>query len=307
MTGFTRHQSDLELRARALLKWATNHRGERPAIVRQQFFDLAAHVTPSVAVEADGIWYFVPTADKAIGRITFSTGNFEVSKLTQAAGLVEQARGWSLRGRHMIDIGANIGTTTIPAVKVLDASHVWACEPAPGNLRLLRANVAANDLDDRVTVVPVALSDVGGTIRFELSADNWGDHRVAGGAGDGVFREDERPHIDVEAVRFDDLLAAQQIDLDRVGLVWIDAQGHDGRILADATSLVQSSVPVVVEYWPYGLRRSSSLALLHEAIETHYSTVVEIGGAVPVEHPAGDVRSLEARYPGIEHTDLLLL
>ena len=68
-------------------------------------------------------------------------------------------------------------------------------------------------------------------------------------------------------------------------MVWIDAQGHDGHILASAGSLLQSTVPVVVEYCPHGLRRSSSLALLHATMAEHYSTVVGLGGRHPDRAP----------------------
>lgn len=302
-----RQQSGYEQRARALLKWALNHRGERSAISRQQFFDVAARMTPALAVEAEGIWYFVSTSDRAIGKITFTTGGFETDKLTAAVRVIEQRGRAGLRDRDLIDVGANIGTTSIPAVKRFGAAHVWACEPAPDNLRLLRSNVAVNELDAQVTVLPIALSDHDGVLRFELSTDNWGDHRVANGSGDGLFHEAERRHIDVNGMRFDDMVATHNIDLDRVGLVWIDAQGHDGRILAGADSLLRSDVPVVAEYWPYGLRRASSLDLFHQIVSEHYSTVVDIGGDSPVEYPAGDVHSLAATYTGIEHTDLLLL
>ena len=56
----------------------------------------------------------------------------------------------------------------------MSARIATALEPAEANCRLLRANVAANDLDDRVTIVQLALSDQPGTHKLEIGPDNAG-------------------------------------------------------------------------------------------------------------------------------------
>ena len=63
------------------------------------------------------------------------------------------------RGREVLEIGANIGTTTVPLVTVLGAAHGHAFEPIPRNLELLERNVAGNGLGDRVTIHAAAVSD----------------------------------------------------------------------------------------------------------------------------------------------------
>ena len=49
-------------------------------------------------------------------------------------------------GRLMIDIGANIGTTSIPRVLLGDFNYVYAAEPDPGNYACLVRNVVDNGL-----------------------------------------------------------------------------------------------------------------------------------------------------------------
>ena len=60
-----------------------------------------------------------------------------------------------------VDGGANIGAWTVLAASHAGA-NVLAVEPAPDTLRVLRANIALNGLESKVTVAPVALSDRSG-------------------------------------------------------------------------------------------------------------------------------------------------
>ncbi len=66
-----------------------------------------------------------------------------------------------------LDIGANVGTFTIFAGKhVSDRGHVYACEPhLPTTVQLIR-NVAANGLEDRVSVISIAASGEDGFVPF---------------------------------------------------------------------------------------------------------------------------------------------
>lgn len=294
---------------RSLLKCAINYRGERRSLVRQYYFELSRHFSPSIAVDAHDIRYYVATDDRAIGRHTFMFYGFDDDKFHRAVTIAEQHTGRSLRERELIDVGANIGTTTIPALKHFGASHAWAFEPAVDNLRLLRCNVAANNVNDQVTIFPVALSDATRPAQLELSNGSSGDHRVVVTEQDGYFAESRRPRLTIQLATFDDVAREAHIDMDRIGLVWIDAQGHEGRILAGAQQILHAPTAVVVEYWPYGLRRSSCLDLFHTLVAQHYSLVIDIGcEQAPVEHLAEDVHELAAKYPApTSFTDLLLI
>lgn len=68
----------------------------------------------------------------------------------------------------MLDIGANVGTFSIYAAKHMSSEgRVYACEPhLPTAVQLLQ-NVAANGVNDRVSVVSVAASNVDGFFPFK--------------------------------------------------------------------------------------------------------------------------------------------
>ena len=110
----------------------------RAELLRRYRYDAIGRESPAVAVESGDLWYFVPTNDR-IGRHTFLSGGFEQEIMDAALGLLKQRLGRPLlRGRTFVDVGANIGTSTIPALKIFGAAHALAIEPAQANLRLLR-------------------------------------------------------------------------------------------------------------------------------------------------------------------------
>lgn len=291
-----------------------NFQGRRRALVRRYLFPLLKRVTPSVAVERDGVWYFVATADRVIGRDVYAYGSYDEYVMVETLRILERHAGRpnALLGRTFVDIGANIGTSTVAAFKHFGASRAIAFEPSPRNLKMLRSNLVMNDLQDRVMVFPLALSNANGTATLELAEHNWGDHRVRSRlhAQEGM-REAPRRGIDIQLARFDDVMTDISTDLPPLGLVWIDTQGFEGHVLSGACSLLESDVPVVIEYDPRYLRHAGGLAILQEVISESYREVVDLRSSASagriITYPANRVPDLQEVYKGRAFTDLLLL
>lgn len=272
-----------------------------------------SHFTPFVASGIDDIWYFVNTRDAGIGRSVFGEGSYEFDEMAFAFDLADKysPRPPALKGRTFIDIGANIGTTVIPALLNFGAENAVALEPETDNYKLLRSNLIFNELEDRVVTAKLALSDCEGVGTLEHDGGG-GDHRIRMNTAlpDGTYHESRRRTMEVQLATFDQVVEELAIDLEQVGLVWMDTQGHEGHILAGAQSLLTSDIPVVLEYWPYGLRRAEGLEMLHQLISMHYRIVIDLRCAMRegvVEMPASDIGNLAERYPGETYTDLLLV
>ena len=286
----------------------------RRLVPRAVFFDVAARFTPALAVDAAGLRYWVSTADRFVGRETFLTGGFDDGAMERImATLAEHVACFDLRGSTVVDIGANIGTTTVPLLHRFGARRAIVFEPEPSNLRLLAMNCLDNGVMDRVCIHAVALSDADGEVTLALSPTNSGDHRVLvdGEHEAGELGEALRTTLTVPALRLDTLVERGDVDLAELGLVWMDAQGHEGQILGGALALLGGDVPIVTELWPYGLRRHGGLERMCELIAEHYDAVVEMGAPEaamePAVVPTSDLEALVARYDGVSFTDLLLV
>ena len=293
---------------------AAKTRDGRAGLRRSYLFDAIGRESPSVAVQLGNLWYFVPTND-VLGKYTFLEGGFEQDVMEAALALVEQRLGRPpLAGKSFVDVGANIGTSTVPALKVFGAGHGIAIEPSQANCRLLRANIAANGLDGRATIVEVALSDRPGTYELEIGPDNSGDYRIRLSDAPGSIGESGWATEEVAATTFDHVLTQQRIPISEIGVVWIDTQGHEAHVLDGASSLLESDVPVVAEYWPYGLRRAGALERFHAIVESSYRSVIDVRASMEAgvvdEMPATSIRRLAERYDGEDHrefTDVALL
>ena len=165
------------------------------------------------------------TADRDVSRATFMAGPYGLATLRRAVQLIGLHSDMPIANRDVLEIGANIGTTTIPLVHEFGAAHVHAFEPSPGNYRLLQQNVLANGLEASVTTYRMAVSDHNGELPFVSSPRNGGSSHVA--TGDDAT--DLVPSVSVDA-----LLERGTVTGSRLGLVWIDVEGHEAAVLAGA-------------------------------------------------------------------------
>jgi hypothetical protein len=111
----------------------------------------------------------------------------------------------------------------------------------------------------------------------------------------------------VDTVTLDGLVDDGRIDPAATGVVWVDVQGHEGRVLAGATRLREAGVPFAVEFVPDLLVEAGNLDLFLEHASA-FRSLLDLrtsGGA----RPAADVAELAAAYRGAADpvTDLLLL
>ncbi|MEP6475750.1 MAG: FkbM family methyltransferase [Actinomycetota bacterium] len=273
-------------------RWTTED-WDTPSL-RGPVFDLLAHVAPMAVAEGiDGIRFAVRTDDREIGRHTFVHGAYDLHTMELAVRLLAD-RGLELRGRTFLDVGANIGTASVVAIRRFGAAACVAIEPAPENLELLRWNVALNGMQDVATIFPVAVSDHEGRLTLRLSDSNAGDHRLRTAAAGPQFRPDRRREIEVDVVSLDGLLERAGIALEALGLVWMDVQGHEGRVLSGAPTLLASGVPIVVELWPSGLRDAGGLGSFWQALEENYRWAVDLRAASDDEPRPMSVSQLRA-------------
>jgi FkbM family methyltransferase len=228
--------------------------------------------------------YRVASADLDVSRRTFVSGPYGLERLLRAGELIERETGIGLAGREVLEIGANIGTTTVPLITVLGAARVHAFEPIARNFALLSENVALNGLDERVVLERAAISDHDGTLSLSVPERFWGSSRVTG---------EHRDSQSAPCTTIDSLIAAGSVEPAKLGLVWIDVEGHEAAVLAGARSL-PASVPLVLEHDP---GQQADLAALHAEIARRGGRLYDLS--------SGDAVSLGELGP--DATDLLLL
>jgi len=149
-----------------------------------------------------------------------------------------------------LDIGANIGLTSIPHAIVQSFEAILAVEPEPYNFACLHYNVAANGLADRISLLQVAVGETSGPAGLKRRTRS-GTHYLRAHRDD--VTEDGRI-VGVQMRTVDQI--AQELTAP-VGLIKCDTQGYEGHVLAGAVGLLrQRRTPWFVELWPAAILRA---------------------------------------------------
>jgi FkbM family methyltransferase len=193
-------------------------------------------------------------------------------------------------GGTYLDIGANIGLTTIPVARNPHVSCL-AFEPEPANFRYLRRNVNANCRNGNVELFSLALFDRRTRLEFQLSPSNKGDHRVRSAAAEGDFAEQAWPVIGVDAERLDQVLRGRPLAVPLAAK--IIAQGAEPHIVAGGAETLGRAEALVIEIYPYALRRmGGDVEALLRFLGRQFREAAMIAGGTataPVWHPAAAV------------------
>jgi len=249
-----------------------------------------------------GIFKLPLDANDAISRHLYTRLEFELDWIVDSLAF--------LRGKHLcppkgqgtvLDIGANNGVISVGMLATGEFERAIAVEPDPRNFALLQGNIEANDFGDRFTCLNYAVSDRRSELEFELSENNFGDHRVRSqrpaAKSRELFNESQRRVIKVPADTIDNLLAELPGDRARqVSLVWVDVQGYEGYVFRGAADLLSTGVPVVSEIWPYGIERAGmSLETYCKIVGGIWSTYWTEQRGKLVQHPITELPAYAAK------------
>lgn len=221
--------------------------------------ELLANVLPARVIEmtsdcGDHLLTYSP--HDYIGRKVFRKGHFERPAVRRLRGLLE-AEGIDLSGRVLLELGGNIGTQTIYWAREQLFSRIVTVEADPRNIRTLRRNLLQNDLEDLVTLVPVAAGEAEGRITFFQNPDNHGKSSALQSSS-----RDRQIEVPVRPVS--SILRDLDIPPEAIGLVWMDIEGYEPVAIRSMIPLLALGVPVYLEFSPdfYGADAAPFRALL---------------------------------------------
>lgn len=171
-------------------------------------------------------------------------------------------------GQTFLDVGANIGTETVAALKSGLFARGIAIEPVSENLQNLQMAMCANQLTGVVQVIAAAVSSGPGVMRMRKSSTNAGDHRIVDREGEGG------DFIDVVVSTIDEVVQRCDLQQSPVGMMLIDVQGHEPEALEGAQGLLSTGIPVVMEYTPADMARDGRGERLLGVLRQHYNAYV---------------------------------
>jgi FkbM family methyltransferase len=179
----------------------------------------------------------------------------------------------------VVDVGAHLGYFTLLAARLAGVGGaVWAFEPAPSLVPLLRRNVAENPVATEVHVVESAVGDRVGTVRLAAGDD---DSMLA-----HVLPDASGPGWDVACTTLD--AWAREHGWPRVDVVKLDVEGSEVSALRGMTELCGRNphLALIVEL------NEDTLAAAGESVAT-FATVLARCGLDAVALPGTPARPVE--------------
>jgi FkbM family methyltransferase len=156
------------------------------------------------------------------------------------------------RGMVAVDVGANIGYFTLLAASLVGVSgRVFAVEPWPANLALLRRFVEANYLS-QVSVFGFGLGSSEGSGRVSQADQNVFNNRTATMAGE------PGTGIAVPVRTLDSCV--REWNLNQIDLLKIDVDGFETRVLHGAKETLERGIVknIIIELDEFWLARAQS-------------------------------------------------
>jgi FkbM family methyltransferase len=244
-------------------------------------------------VEVGGITWCVPRDARAEGRLA---DRLVREKRLPLADLLRTRE--AISNGTMLDIGANIGLTSVTRAVLGDTDLVYAAEPAPDNFACLVRTVVDNGLNGIVLPDRVAISDRDGTATLRLSESIGGHTLIAGAEG-----------VAVSTMRLDSWVRKLDVDLDAVRYVKLDTQGHEAHVLDGASDLLtRPGVVWELEFSPRHLqsagREPEGLIAHMQGVFTHF---VDLNPYAPGDRlrPVAELREALSYLKERSYTNLL--
>ncbi len=173
---------------------------------------------------------------------------------------------------HMIvfDVGANFGYyTALTAARLNSEGHVHAFEPTLNYRQRLLGNLVANRLESRVTVHPVALSNLNGEAEIRIGNSSATMHPI------GEYGSTEQ----ITLRTLDDFVVEQRID--RIDLIKVDIDGHE-------PLFIEGSLKTITRFRPCLLLEISEQHLAqHDSSAVRQRTQLEDMGYVLFSEKTG--------------------
>ena len=150
------------------------------------------------------------------------------------------------QGSLIWDIGANVGLYSVYAAKSRNCK-VYSFEPSVFNLELLARNIFLNKLQDKITIIPVSLSDKLSENRFQMTSVDWGGALSTFGAGIDQFGNSIKEVFEYSTIGISMDEAITNLNLQYPRYLKIDVDGIEHFILKGGLNVLKQVDGVLIE------------------------------------------------------------
>ena len=195
-----------------------------------------------VNVNKGELKFLYNTKDRIVSEAMLATGRAYPDDLIDLFFSLTRQYYGERRG-VFLDIGANIGTTSIYVKKIVNPElRVIGIECGKENYNLFRINCILNNAED-IEIEEIGFSNYNGTGKYIYNETNSGNSCVI---NESI---NQRNLDDVSLTTLDEYIKDKNIGSGDIGYIWMDTEGHESEIIEGAkNTLSNSRIPLMQEF-----------------------------------------------------------
>jgi FkbM family methyltransferase len=144
------------------------------------------------------------------------------------------------------DIGANVGLYSCYAAKMRNCK-VFSFEPSVFNIELLARNIFNNQLFDRVTIVPLPLSDAIAENSLNMTSTNWGGALSTFGETYGQDGKEMNKIFEFRTIGLSISDAIKSLKIPQPDYIKMDVDGIEHLILKGGLDVIKNVKSILIE------------------------------------------------------------
>lgn len=249
----------------------------------------------------DGLNFIFPRTDDSIGlRMAYSGITWSAEMMEKAFSFVHENQTFRSNG-IFLDIGANIGTTSLYIKHRYPESKIIAFEPGSLSFNLLRCNCILNGYED-IRLENYGLGKKDSEAELIVDKRNLGLAHIANDSGEGEK---------IKITSLDTFITANRISSSDISFIWMDVEGYEAEVVlgSQGTGVFARGIPFVQEFNPDIYLSKGNFELYCQEIKKGYSYFVDMrqnGGKIPIEYLQNYGKELSEKV-GEHQSDLLFI
>lgn len=159
----------------------------------------------------------------------------------------ELPKNWTQNVKSIVDLGANIGMTTLYYYQLFPQAHFVCVEAASTNFDILQKNLLPLSSKNKLTALEGAIYHESGEVSFETEAIAWG----------GKINQESQNTITTTKVRAYDMPEImQKAGIEEIDILKIDIEGGEEDLLGKNTEWLNKVKVIIIElHGNYDLER----------------------------------------------------
>lgn len=197
---------------------------------------IARHYTYSLTLDGTNTWVVLKTNVtlkylnelNSVSKIIAETGRYENEEIEK---IIENLNEASV----FFDIGANVGIYSISVAKKFSDIHIFAFEPVPETVEILKENIVRNNVASKISIFDEAVSNTDGFINLTL--DFHSSNYVTN--NNSYYNKKS-----VKTVTIDKFVEENKIE--NIDLMKIDVEGHEYNVLEGSIRALDTFKPIIL-------------------------------------------------------------